>query len=438
VSLRVRLALAIAIISALVAGGVSLAVYQRSTTDRVDRARETAARQVRTAASIVRLRLPGGATVTPSGSYVVTATGGVGDAAIGTGLPALLQSRVESSPGRVYTEPVLTGNDPAVYGGTQIAGVGAVYVRQSFIGDQQELSALQDALIRLTAAASVIGAILGVLVASALSRRLRRSATLARRLAAGDLDARLHPRGRDEIAQLGRALDDMAEALGATIRELDEAAERERSFSADVAHELRTPITGLVAASSLLDDTPEAVMVKERARALAHLVEDLLEVMRLDAGAETAMTDQFDLVRLVSDVTRDRLPEAEVTLPITLRVQSDPRRLERILVNLLENARRYGDAPYAVVLDPDTMSLTVRDSGRGFGVFLDRAADRFAMAAVARGGGSGLGLAIAEGQARVLGGTLELHDDNGAVATLRLPPESRVAIGAAVVTGGAV
>ena len=155
-------------------------------------------------------------------------------------------------------------------------------------------------------------------------------------MAAGDLDARLHPRGRDEIAQLGRALDDMAEALGATIRELDEVAERERSFSADVAHELRTPITGLVAASSLLDDTPEAVMVKERAGALAHLVEDLLEVMRLDAGAETAMSDQFDLVRLVGDVTRDRLPEAEVTLPLTLRVQSDPRRLERILVNLLE------------------------------------------------------------------------------------------------------
>ena len=161
-------------------------------------------------------------------------------------------------------------------------------------------------------------------------------------------------------------------------------------------------------------------------------------MMRLDAGAETAMTDQFDLVRLVSDVTRDRLPEAEVTLPITLRVQSDPRRLERILVNLLENARRYGEAPFAVILDPDSMSLTVRDSGRGFGVFLDRAADRFAMAAVARGGGSGLGLAIAEGQARVLGGTLELHDDNGAVATLRLPPESRVLIGASVVTGGAV
>ena len=435
-SLRVRLALAIAIISALVAGGISVAVYQRSTTDRVDRARETAARQARTAASIVRLRLPGGATVTPSGSYVVTQDGSVGDASIGLGLPALLQARVENAPDRVFTEPVLEGADPAVYAGTQLSGVASVYVRQSFVADQEELNALRDALIRLTAAASVIGAILGTLVASALSRRLRRSAVLARRLAAGDLDARLHPRGRDEIAQLGRALDDMAEALGATIRELDEVAERERSFSADVAHELRTPITGLVAASSLLDDTPEAMMVKERAGALAHLVEDLLEVMRLDAGAETAMSDQFDLVRLVGDVTRDRLPEAEITLPLTLRVQSDPRRLERILVNLLENARRYGAAPYAVTLDADTMTLTVRDSGKGFGVFLDRAADRFAMASTARGGGSGLGLAIAEGQARVLGGTLELRDDAGAVAALHLPPEARVPIGAAVVMGG--
>ena len=298
-SLRVRLALAIAIISALVAGGISLAVYQRSTSDRMDRARDSAARQVRTAASIARLRLPGGATVAPSGAYVLTKDGPLGDAAIGGGLPALLLTRVESTPGRVFTEPVLDGSEPAVYAGTQLRAIGSIYARQSLAADLEELAELRDALIRLTAAAVVIGGLLGVLVASALSRRLRRSAALARRLAAGDLDARLHPRGRDEIAALGRALDDMAEALGRTIHELDEAAERERSFSADVAHELRTPITGLVAASSLLDDTPEAVMVKERARALAHLVEDLLEVMRLDAGAETPMAQEFDLVRLV-------------------------------------------------------------------------------------------------------------------------------------------
>jgi signal transduction histidine kinase len=433
VSLRVRLALAIAIISALVAGGISIAVYQRSANDRVDRARDTAARQVRTAASIARLRLPGGATVAPSGAYIVTKDGVLGDAAIGIGLPPRLKARVAASPGHVFTEPVLGGADPAVYAGTELRATGAVYARQSFVADQQELDALRDALIRLTAAAVVIGALLGVLVASALSRRLRRSAALARQLAAGDLDARLHPRGRDEIAALGRALDDMAEALGRTIRELDDAAEREKSFSADVAHELRTPITGLVAASSLLDDSPEAVMVKERARALAHLVEDLLEVMRLDAGAETAMAQQFDLVRLVGDVARDRLPDAELDLPVTLRIESDPRRLERVLVNLMENARRYGAAPFRVVVDGEAMTITVRDSGPGFGAFLERAADRFAMASRDRGGGTGLGLAIAEGQSRVLGGELELLDDAGAVAIVRLPRTARVSIGAAVV-----
>jgi signal transduction histidine kinase len=437
VSLRVRLALAIAIISALVAGGISVAVYQRSANDRVDRARDTAARQVRTAASIARLRLPGGATVAPSGSYVVTEDGVIGDAAIGIGLPARLKQRVDATPGHVFTEPVLEGTQPAVYAGTQLRTIGSIYASQSFIADQQELDALRDALIRLTAAAIVIGGFLGVLVASALSRRLRRSAALARQLAAGDLDARLHPRGRDEIAALGRALDDMAEALGRTIRELDDAAERERSFSADVAHELRTPITGLVAASSLLDETPEAVMVKERARALAHLVEDLLEVMRLDAGAETPMAQQFDLVRLVGDVARDRLPEAELVLPVTCQIESDPRRLERVLVNLMENARRYGAEPFRVVVDADAMTITVRDSGTGFGAFLDRAADRFAMASRDRGGGTGLGLAIAEGQSRVLGGELELLDDDGAVAIIRLPRTARVSIGAAVVGGSA-
>ncbi|MEI6689000.1 MAG: HAMP domain-containing sensor histidine kinase [Thermoleophilia bacterium] len=436
-SLRVRLALAIAIISALVAGGISVAVYQRSANDRVDRARDTAARQVRTAASIARLRLPGGATVAPSGSYVVTEDGVIGDAAIGIGLPARLKQRVDATPGHVFTEPVLEGTQPAVYAGTQLRTIGSIYASQSFIADQQELDALRDALIRLTAAAIVIGGFLGVLVASALSRRLRRSAALARQLAAGDLDARLHPRGRDEIAALGRALDDMAEALGRTIRELDDAAERERSFSADVAHELRTPITGLVAASSLLDETPEAVMVKERARALAHLVEDLLEVMRLDAGAETPMAQQFDLVRLVGDVARDRLPEAELVLPVTCQIESDPRRLERVLVNLMENARRYGAEPFRVVVDADAMTITVRDTGTGFGAFLDRAADRFAMASRDRGGGTGLGLAIAEGQSRVLGGELELLDDDGAVAIIRLPRTARVSIGAAVVGGSA-
>ena len=114
-------------------------------------------------------------------------------------------------------------------------------------------------------------------------------------------------------------------------------------------------------------------MVQERARALAHLVEDLLEVMRLDAGAEIAAEEPFDLARLVGDVARDRLPEAALDLPPTLQVQTDPRRVERVLVNLLENARKYGAAPFTVAIDPEALTITVRDSGPGFGPFLHRA-----------------------------------------------------------------
>lgn len=218
----------------------------------------------------------------------------------------------------------------------------------------------------------------------------------------------------------------MADSLGETIRELDHAAERERRFSADVAHELRTPITGLVAAASLLDDAPDATMVKERAAALAQLVEDLLEVMRLEAGGETARQEEFDLVRLVRDVARDRVPEADIVAPERLVVQSDPRRLERVLANLLDNARRHGSPPIAIRVDPLVPAITVRDHGTGFGAFLEQAGDRFAMAAPDRAGGSGLGLAIAMGQARVLGGDLLLSDDNGAVAVLRLPQAIRL------------
>src|SRR4029079_15976672 len=145
--------------------------------------------------------------------------------------------------------------------------------------------------------------------------------------AAGDLQARLEPKGNSEIAELGRALDDMAGALGTQLAELEPAGERARRFSADVAHELRTPITGLVAAASLLDDSPEGAMVRERASALAALVEDLLEVMRLESGSEEVRVERFDLVHLVRDVAAQRAPDALIDAPSGLMVASDPRRV---------------------------------------------------------------------------------------------------------------
>ncbi len=207
--------------------------------------------------------------------------------------------------------------------GTRLPDGQRVYASNSFLVDANALADLRVALVQVCIGGALLGAMLGFAVSLLLGRRLRGQVSLARRLAAGDLDARLNPTGSDEIAQLGRALDEMAEALSRKLGELDESAEREKRFSSDVAHELRTPVTGLVAAAALLDDSRAAGMVRERASALAALVEDLLEVMRLESG-ELPRLDPFDLARLVRDVVHLRLPGAEVDAPPELHVLCDP------------------------------------------------------------------------------------------------------------------
>jgi signal transduction histidine kinase len=410
-SLRLKLALAIATIAGLVAGGTGVLLYSQEKADRYDRARKSTAQVAR----LFTETYDNGQGV--SAQAIFEPVGGPFSAEV----PTYLRNRLTT--GHVFSVIVRSHGQPVVIAGARAKDGANVYAVHPFAADVQALADLRVSLLQICIGAACVGAALGLIASIALGRPLRRSAALARRLAAGDLEARLEPKGHDEIAQLGQALDDMAESLGAQLRALDEAAEREKRFSGDVAHELRTPVTGLVAAAALLDDSRPARMVRERAAALAALVEDLLEVMRLESASETAHLDPVPLVRLVRDVVASRLPEAEIDAPADLEVVSDARRIERILVNLLENARRHGRAPYlvGVSVDGSGAAVTVRDSGDGFGAFLPHAGERFALAAPERGRGTGLGLAICRGQARVIGGTVELVDDGGAVATLRLP-----------------
>ncbi|CAA9554178.1 MAG: hypothetical protein AVDCRST_MAG79-2949 [uncultured Thermoleophilia bacterium] len=409
-SLRFRLALAIASVAALVTAGVGLVVFDRERSDRIDRARLSA-----TIIVLAEARIENRSAFRPD--LVIEG----GDAPDDPRIPDELRERVAD--GRPATVLADVDGETFVIAGTLLSRETGerIYHFRSFESEEDALNGLRLTLVRVGIAATLLGGLMGVLVANLLARPIVRSAALARRLAAGDLDARLNLRGSDEVAELGRALDDMAAALGTKIRELDEAAAREQRFSADVAHELRTPITGIVAASSLLDDSPAATMVRQRARTMASLVEDLLEVMRLESvRPDDVRQDAFDLVRLVVDVVAQRAPDARLEAPAHVPVVSDPRRVERIVANLLDNAVRHGRPPIEVTVGEDG-SVTVRDHGPGFGDFLERAGDRFAMADGARSGGTGLGLAITRGQATVLGGELDLRDDDGAVATLRLP-----------------
>ncbi|MEQ8144998.1 HAMP domain-containing sensor histidine kinase [Streptomyces sp. OP7] len=250
------------------------------------------------------------------------------------------------------------------------------------------------------------------------ARRLRRVARTARSITAGDLEARtgMGRRGGDEITEIAATVDSMADSLR-------ERIVSEQRFTADVAHELRTPLMGLVTSAGLLPEGEATELVRDRVRVLRDLVEDLLEISRLDAGAEHVQPRRVALAELVEEsVARTGLP-ATVTATGTPAAETDPRRLDRIVTNLVVNAHRHGAG--SVEITVSGLTVTVRDHGPGFPAdLLAHGPQRFRTGAEQRGRGHGLGLTIARGQAKVIGARLDLRNhpaDGGAVAELRLP-----------------
>ncbi|WP_327087997.1 HAMP domain-containing histidine kinase [Nonomuraea sp. NBC_01738] len=334
------------------------------------------------------------------------------------GVPAELARTVTSRPVRAT---YLDG--ATLWAAAQVDGQ-VVGLSRSYAPESSALAALDRTLLTSGLATALAASLGGVALASGLSRRARRVARTATKIAGGDLSARVEPvSGNDEVAMVGRAVDAMADALEARI-------EAERRVTADIAHELRTPVAGLVTAAGLLPPGRPTELVQDRAAVLRKLVEDVIEVARLDAGAERPAME----TREVSALARRAIaaatavhPEAAVRLEIVTdaEAETDPRRVERVLANLVTNALRHGAAPVTVTVDGRT--VTVADSGPGFPEPLleqlrRHGPRRFATGSAARGEGVGLGLTIASGQAAMLGAGLEFaNTDRGAEAVLRLP-----------------
>ncbi|MCX4674268.1 HAMP domain-containing histidine kinase [Streptomyces sp. NBC_01433] len=262
--------------------------------------------------------------------------------------------------------------------------------------------------------------LVGLFAVSRVTRRLHQSARVARRISAGDLDARVHDprtarpaRAQDEVAIVAGALDTMASTLQRKLQ-------TEQRFTADVAHELRTPLTGLSAAAELLPPGRPAELVQDRVRAMRSLTEDLLEISRLDARTEQIDPAVHELGPVAERVVRASGTDTEVRITGAARVETDRRRLERVIGNLVTNAHRHGRPP--VVLSVEGPVVTVRDHGAGFPAYLlEGGPQRFRTDG--SGKGHGLGLTIAVGQARVIGAELVFTNaaDGGAVARLTLP-----------------
>ena len=270
---------------------------------------------------------------------------------------------------------------------------GPIYLFDGLGHEERELSTLRTTLVAAALIATGVAALIGVALAAWLSSRLRRASGTARRIASGELSERVHLTGNDEVASLARAIDEMADAL-------QERINRERKFAADAAHELRTPLAGIVTASQLLPPGRPATLVREGIGQLRRLVDQLLELARLEGGLDTVTVDQVDLKTVARSAQRV-YPGVIVDAPESSLVSTDLRRLERIIANLVENALRYGAPPVTIHVTGRTVAVS--DHGPGFeDELIPRATERFSVGESARSEGAGLGLAITAEHVKLL------------------------------------
>lgn len=287
---------------------------------------------------------------------------------------------------------------------------------------RSHLEQVDAAIIASAAAAALVVTLAGLVIAGRISRRLTGTAAVARRITQGDLDARVGMSvsstpgaDRDEVRAVAEALDSMAGAL-------HDRLETEKRFTADVAHDLRTPLAGLLAAAGVLPEGRPKEMITERIKALHLLTEDLLEISRLDTGTEQADLETHDLAPLVRRAVRATGLPVEVRIVRDAHVLTDRRRLDRVLTNLITNADKHGRPPTVVTVD--RASVEVRDHGPGYPQdILDHGPQRFRTGDPGRGRGHGLGLTIVAGQAAVIGTGLHFANapDGGARTVLSLP-----------------
>jgi two-component system sensor histidine kinase MtrB len=288
-----------------------------------------------------------------------------------------------------------------------------------------------------------------------------RAATVAERLAEGHLSERMSgARGTDEMASLARSFNEMAESLQDQIRRMEELSAMQRRFVSDVSHELRTPLTTIRMASEIIhesrdqldeDTARSAELLLGQIDRFESLLADLLEISRFDAGAAVLDAERRDLRDLVMTVVEHAAPLAEskdvrvsVRLPdADAAADFDPRRIERILRNLVVNAIEHAEerpVEVTVAEDDRAVAVVVRDYGVGMTKQeVEHVFDRFWRADPARArttGGSGLGLAIALEDAHLHAGRLDAwgRPGQGASFRLTLPRSAGVQIGEPPIT----
>ncbi|WP_137988847.1 sensor histidine kinase [Streptomyces vilmorinianum] len=279
-----------------------------------------------------------------------------------------------------------------------------------------------------------------LLLSRAVLRPVRALTGASRGLGEGDLGRRVPAAGKDEMGELGRSFNRMADSLQAS-------EERQRRLVGDIAHELRTPLANLrgylealrdgvlQADAELLDSLHEEVLLQQR------IVDDLQDLALAEAGVLTYHRTELDARELVETcrTAHSALAAAagvslDAVAPGPVALHGDPGRLRQALSNLVGNAVRHtapgGSVRLEVAERDEMVRITVRDTGSGIpAADLPHLFDRFWRADAARGratGGSGLGLSIARQIVADHHGAIEVASEVGVgtVFTVVLPMRS--------------
>ncbi|MET8997500.1 ATP-binding protein [Amycolatopsis sp. NPDC004169] len=273
---------------------------------------------------------------------------------------------------------------------------------------------------KTTVTAMVLALVLSQVLAHGMTRPLREMTAAARAMAKGDYTRRIRATTRDEVGVLAQAFNQMAGDLG-------NADRQRRELIANVSHELRTPITALNGVlENLVDgvEDPDPATLKtalQQTERLASLVDELLDLSRLDAGASSLHKTSFSLWSLLSEVVGEAAFAGRgVTFEVSVSpegavVTADRGRLFQVVANLLENAARHGPAGGQVRVVAQVRAGEVRidvcDEGPGIApADRERVFERFTRGERPSGGGTGLGLAIARWAVELHGGTIGVVD----------------------------
>lgn len=362
---------------------------------------------------------------------------------------ASLQVRPEDLPSEL-TDTVIGGSAarqtisirsrPVTIVGIPLGGdLGHYFEVVSLADVQNTLSTLSQVLILAGATTTVAGVLLGGLIARRVLRPLREVTAVAHEIASGELESRLDEGLDKDLAVLIASFNRMADTLQNRIA-------KEERFASDVAHELRTPLTTLLTSLSVLErrsdelsaEGQEALELLGRdVRRLERTAADLVEIAKHDAGVVTADLEPLAATtvinRLLNRLQRPDLPVDVDRRAVKSLVLADEARLERVLVNLIDNADTHGEGAERVTVQRvgDTVRIGIEDKGPGVPKDeRERVFERFARGSrtqpAGRYDGSGLGLALAAENTELQGGRIWVEDapSGGARFVVELDAES--------------